>query len=93
MSGQGILKYFTKVTPEEAEEQQKQRWETLRDEFRCKTVNHRVENEKAVILQAERMREKSRHRSKAYRDRLRAQLEDAGEDSTRKKEVFILLPI
>jgi len=50
MSSPGILKYFTKVTPEEAEEQQKQCWETLCDEFRCNTMNSRVRNEQAAII-------------------------------------------
>lgn len=93
MSSPGILKYFTKVTPEEAEEQQKQRWETLRDECRRHTMNSRVRDEKESITQAERMRERSHHHSKAYRDRCRARLEDAGEDNMRKEQVLMLRPI
>ena len=93
MSSKGILQFFTKITPEEAEEQQKQRWETLRNERHQEAVNSRVDNEQEAINRAERMRERSRHRSKAYRDRLRAQLEVAGEDNPRRRQVFLLLPI
>ena len=88
MSTRGILQFFTKATPEEAEEQQKQRWETLRDGLRQETVISRVKNEQKAISRAERMREKSRHRSKAYRDRCRTQLEAAGEVIPRRKQVF-----
>ena len=88
MSSKGILQFFTKATPEEAEEQQKQCWETLHDELCQETIDSRVNDEQEAINQAERMRERSCHHSKAYQDQCRTQLEVAGEDNPRRNRYF-----
>ena len=90
MSSKGILQFFTKATPEEAEEQQKQCWETLHDGLHWETIDSRVNDEQEAINQAERMRDKSCYCSKAYQDQCRTQLEVAGEDNPRRKQVLMI---